>query len=76
MSHISQAYLDDEDIAPYDDNMYDSDGFTAKLQEEYDDRAGEESVDTDGYNGDGQSASSSSDIEESFEVSTSASTDG
>ena len=59
-----------------DDNKYDSDGFTAQLQEEYDVCAGEESIDIDEYNDDGQTVLSSSDIEESFEVSTSASTDG
>ena len=69
MSDISQAYFDDKDIAPYHDNMYDSDGFTAQLQKEYNDRAEEEPINTDGYNGDGRSVSSSSDIEESFEVS-------
>jgi hypothetical protein len=37
-------------------------------QEEYDDPAEEGLIDTDGYNGDGQSVSSSSDIGESYEV--------
>ena len=69
MSDISQAYFDDEDIAQYDDNMCDSDGLAAQSQEEYDDHAGEGPIDTDGYNGDGRSVSSSSDVEESFEVS-------
>jgi len=52
-------------------NLYDSDDFAAvsESQEEYDDRAGEGLVDTNGYNGDGRSVSSSSNIEESFEVS-------
>lgn len=45
-----------------DDNKYDSDGFTAQLQEEYDDHAGEDFTDVDGYSGDGQSVSSSLDI--------------
>jgi hypothetical protein len=61
---ISQEYSDDEDIAPYYDNMHDSDGFAAQSQEEYDDHAGEGPVDIDGCNGDGQSVSSSSNIEE------------
>jgi hypothetical protein len=53
MSDISQEYPDDEDIAPFDDSMHDSDGFAAQSQEEYDDRAKEGSIDTDGHNGDG-----------------------
>jgi hypothetical protein len=45
MSDISQEYSDDEDMAPYDDNMpvHNSDSFatvtTSDSQEEYDDRA-------------------------------------
>jgi hypothetical protein len=54
MSEISQEYSNDEDIAPYDDDMHDS-GFAAQSQEEYDSRAGEGPIDIDGYNGDGQS---------------------
>jgi hypothetical protein len=69
MSDMSQEYSDDEDIAPYDDNMHDLNGFAAQSREEYDDHAGEEPIDIDGHNGDGQSVSSSSDIGESFEVS-------
>jgi hypothetical protein len=37
MSDISLEYSDDEDIAPYYDNMHDLDGFVAQSQEEYDD---------------------------------------
>ena len=69
MSDISPKYSDDEDIAPYDDNMHDSDGFAAQSREEYDDRAKEGPIDTDGYYGDGQSVSSSSDAGESNKVS-------
>ncbi len=69
MSDISQEYSDDEDMAPYDDNMYDSDDFAAQSQEEYDDRVEEGPIDTNEYNGDGWSVSSSSNIGESFEVS-------
>jgi hypothetical protein len=66
MSDISQEYSDDEDIAPYYDNMHDSDDFAAQSQEAYDDHAGEP-VDIDGCNGDGQSVSSSSNIGESYD---------
>jgi hypothetical protein len=69
MSDISQEYSDDEDMAPYDDNLHNPDDCTAQSQEEYDDRAEEGPIDTNEYNGDGQSVSSSSDIGESFEVS-------
>jgi hypothetical protein len=54
MSEISQEYSNDEDVAPYDDDMHDS-CFAAQSQEEYDSRAGEGPIDIDGYNGDGQS---------------------
>ncbi len=53
MSDIPQEYSDDEDMAPYDDNMYDSDDFAAQSQEEYDDRVEEGPIDTNEYNGDG-----------------------
>ena len=68
MSDISPEYSDDKDIAPYDDNMQDSDGFAAQSREEYDDRAKEGPIDTDEYYGDGQSVSSSSDTGESNKV--------
>ena len=48
MSDISPEYSDDKDIAAYDDNMQDSDGFAAQSREEYDDRAKEGPIDTDG----------------------------
>jgi hypothetical protein len=69
MSGISQEYFDDEDIAPYDDNTQDSDGFAAQSQEEEDDCAGEGSIETSQSNGDGQPIDSSSDAGESDEVS-------
>jgi hypothetical protein len=49
--------------------MHGSDCFAAQSQEEYDVRAGEGPIDTDAYNGDGQSVSSSSDAGGSDEVS-------
>ena len=68
MSDISQEYSDDEDITPYNDNMHDSDGFAAVTRSIMT-VAGEGPIDTDGYNGDGTSVSSSSHIGESYEVS-------
>ena len=47
------------DIAPYDDNMYDSGDFSAQSQEEYDERAREGPIDNDGYKGDVRSVLSS-----------------
>ena len=69
MSDISQESSSDENKAPYDDNIHESDGSTAESQDEYDDHAREGRIDTDGYNCDRQSVSISSDIEESYEVS-------
>ena len=68
MFDISQEYFDDEDIASDDDNIQDSDGFSAQSQEEYDD-AGAGPVETGRYNKDGQSVSSSSNVGKSDEVS-------
>jgi hypothetical protein len=69
MSDISQEYLYNEDIGPYDDNMQDTDGFAAQSQEEDNDCAGEESIETSRSDGDGQSVDSSSNAGESDEVS-------
>ena len=72
MSETSQGYSDDENIAPYGNNVHrhNSNGFAAESQEEHDDHAGEGPIDAaDRYHGDGQSVSSSSDIGESDEVS-------
>jgi hypothetical protein len=69
MSEISQEYSEDKDIALYDDNMHDSDGFATQSEEEYDDRTREGPIDIDGHNGDGQSVSSSSDTGERYKVS-------
>jgi hypothetical protein len=48
--------------------MHNSDGFAAPSKEEYNNHAGEGHIDIDGFNGDGQSVSSSSNIGESFKV--------
>jgi hypothetical protein len=61
MSDISQEYFDNEDMAPYDDNMQNFTDFAAQSQEEDNDCAGEGSIDTGRSNGDGQSVDSSSD---------------
>ena len=66
MSSISQEYFDDEDIALYEDNTQDSDGFAAQ---EDDNCAEEGSIETSQSNGDGQTVDSSSDVGESDEVS-------
>jgi len=81
MSDVSQEYSDDEDIAPYDNNVHQchSDGFAAASQKEYDDHAGEGPegfIAADRYHGDhGKSVSSSSDTGESDEVSSDADLD-
>ena len=69
MSDISQESSSDENIALYDDNIHESDGSTAESQDEDDDHAKEGRIDTDGCNCDRQSVSISSDIEESYKVS-------
>ena len=69
MSDISQESSSDKNKAPYDDNIHESDGSIVESQDEYDDHAREGHINTDGYNCDRQSVSISSDIEESYEVS-------
>ena len=70
MSEISQEYSDDEDIAPYNNNVHwpNSDAESEEDSEAHDDRAEEGPIDADGYHGDRQSVSSSSDIGGSDEV--------
>ena len=70
MFEISQEYLDDEDIAPYNNNVHwpNLDAKSEEDSEEHDDYAGEGPIDADGYHGDRQSVFSFSDIEGSDEV--------
>ena len=54
MSEISQEYSNDEDIAPYNNNVHwpNSDAESEEDSEAHENRAEEGPVDADGYHGD------------------------